>query len=564
MNRENRTLRFDVVILGGGLAGLSAAIKAKQSFPRLEVAVVTAGRLGYAGCGYETHGINAAFAPNDSWEQHYQDTLKSGMWINNKNLAMTLCQEIPKAIEELMSWGIPFQRDESDCFVTGEYGGSSEGRSLHYYDLTGLVIMQAMTTRSILAGIHVLENQWILDLLVEGDYCFGAVVYDRQVNRIYSIEGSSVVSALGGGACVYPVSSISADKCGTGIILGYKHGIPVLDMEMVQFHPTGLRGKHARKKGVLLEEEMRKMGGVLENSTGERFMPRYDSRAEMATRDVVSRASFMEISAGRGTEDEGVIFDLSAIKADELAARFPNTIRRIRDAGIDLRTTRRIEVSPTAHFLMGGLLIDQNCKTRLSGLFACGEDAGGIHGANRLGGNGVADALVFGRIAGFAAGEYADSSVTNRKMRAYDVGIASYALDRVSMERLSDSIRQTMWTQVGLVREERGLRAAVCDLANIRERLDKKTIYITLGDGQIEDNVINGMNLYNALILAELIASSSLIRRDSAGAHFRNDYPDSPSEPYNLIISRDERGRPKINIQEIAGDSQPKCVILQS
>lgn len=535
----------DVIVVGGGAAGLYAAIAAKGVHGINKVTLLTPDELGSGGCSKKTHGINAALNPEDSWENHARDTYDGGGRINNPALVKILCQEIPNRIAQLESWGVRFAK-EGNRYQTGTYGGSSFSRSIHWFDITGLEIVQELVKRLILSGCFVHEGRWVTELLIHEERCVGVLAINRLTKRVEEYRAQSVVLATGGGACVYPISSISSDKLATGLMLGYRAGAPLVDMEMVQFHPTGILIPGNIGNGSLLEEEMRAQGGVLLNSARQRYMYDYDKRGELATRDVVARSSYLEIINGRGTKSEGIIFDISKIDKKTLSSRLPKTVKRLRSFGVDLMAVNEVEISPTAHFLMGGVAIKENCETGIKGLFACGEDAGGIHGANRLGGNGVAEALVFGHYCGESAG--LDALNRNQIDINYDTQNSAtyYELDEKQAIDIDDQIKKIMWSGVGVVRWGLRLQTALDSLYTLRDKLkEKKKKCLITNNGIYGNGFYRGTTLLNKLELAIVITTSALVRRHSLGAHYVADGEQDGGSTYNVHVSLGGDGNPK-------------------
>ncbi|MCM1565305.1 MAG: FAD-binding protein [Dehalobacter sp.] len=527
----------DIIVVGGGIAGLYAANSAALNYPDAKITLLTADELGSGGCSKKTHGINAAMNKNDSCEAHISDTIAGGI-VNNSTLVKILCEGVIDRINELETWGVRFDRDENG-FCVGTYGGSSCSRSVHWYDITGLEIVQELVKRSILNGCFIKEHRWVVDLIIDHSECYGVIAFNRETNTIETYRSTATILATGGGACVYPISSISQDKLATGIMIGLNSGVPLIDMEMVQFHPTGVIIPGSPGNGCLLEEEMRTQGGILRNSDGERYMYNYDSRGELATRDIVARSSYMEILSGRGTNNNGVIFDISMLNRLMLKNRFPKTVKRLRSWGVDLLTVNKVEISPTAHFLMGGLMINSVCETPISGLFACGEDAGGIHGGNRLGGNGVAEALVFGHLAGMSAGRMADYT---RKPLSNGEGkkiIEFYDVPSKEYSEIDFKIKTLMWSKVGLVRDGVQLNLALHSLNEIQHDLKGRVSTIKTSDRTYSEATIQGLILKHKLELAIAITTSALSRKDSVGAHYRSDTGQCNCK-YNIILKKDE------------------------
>src|SRR5688572_17944093 len=348
-------------------------------------------------------GYNAVLTEPDSLDAHLLDTLKGGGFLNDQELAWTLVTESPKRVLELESrYGCFFDRHPDGRIHQKPFAGQTHDRTVHKGDLTGIEIMNRLTEQThARANIRPLEECRAVELLRDdAGRAAGALVLDMRTGRFVAVSARATLLAMGGGPTMYRVFACSADKSSDGIALAYAAGLPLRDMEMVQFHPTGLVIPGSLMTGALLEEGLRGAGGLLRNGAGERYMERYDPvRKERSTRDLVSRASFMEIQAGRGTPNGAVWIDVSHLGAAVVETSFRGMVKRCRDFGRDL-AREPVEVGPTAHFMMGGIVIDRACRTDVEGLFAAGEDTGGVHGANRLGGNGVAESTVFGGIAG--------------------------------------------------------------------------------------------------------------------------------------------------------------------
>jgi aspartate oxidase len=521
--------------VGAGAAGLYSAVAASADGDT-RVMIATAGELGAGGCSKRTHGLNAAINAEDSLESHYCDTLTGGGTLNDPKLARILCDEVVDRVREMEAWGVRFHKDKQR-YLTGTYGGSTSSRSIHWYDISGLEITQHLVQRVILQKCVARENRWLLDI-VRSEGSWQLAFYNQLECRVEYCRCSAVVLATGGGACVYPISSISEDKQATGIVLAYNLGAALVDMEMVQFHPTGLLLPASKGNGSLLEEEMRAQGGILLNGAGYRYMFDYDDRGEMATRDVVARATYMEIISGRGTANGGVMLDLGNLDRAYLAARFPHTVKRCRDWGVDILEEQTIEISPTAHFLMGGIKIDENCSSSLEGLFACGEDAGGIHGANRLGGNGLADALVFGFRAGKNASRFAKnqgSRTEGRKATSWSIMLP--VIGQRYQEVLDQKMKKLMWRYAGLVRDESGLGVVEEELSGIMVELLSCSTDVDIENIGKSRLPCATLAFKYRLLLAQMIVAAARKRTNSIGAHFRCDAGDC--DPGNTIIRKD-------------------------
>jgi succinate dehydrogenase/fumarate reductase flavoprotein subunit len=544
------TLETDVLILGAGGAGLTAALHAADASRALRVTVVVKGLLGRAGCTRMVQGgYNAVLTAPDSLQAHLLDTLAGGGWINDQDLVWTLVREAPGRVLELESrYGCLFDRTPAGRIHQKPFAGQSHDRTIHKGDLTGIEIMNRLTEQVLARpSIVVLEECRAVELLLDAaGRAAGALVLDARRGAFVTVRAAATLLAMGGGPTMYRVIACSADKSADGIALAYRAGLSLRDMEMVQFHPTGLVIPGSLMTGALLEEGLRGAGGHLRNGLGERFMARYDPvRMERSTRDLVSRASFLEVQEGRGTPNGGVWIDVSHLGAEVVERSFRGMVRRCRDFGRDLARAP-VEVGPTAHFLMGGVVIDGACRTAIEGLFAAGEDTGGVHGANRLGGNGVAESTVFGGLAGDAMAAF----VTGRAAGPLPPGVLDAAVAALTaplgrrpgadLYDLQHRLREVMWQHVGLVRDAEGLRAALVEIDDVARALE--TVGVG-GDPALNTAWQDWLSLRSQLSAARLIAHSALARHESRGAHFRRDFPDpAPGAPFSVRVRRGEDG----------------------
>jgi succinate dehydrogenase/fumarate reductase flavoprotein subunit len=546
-------LETDVLILGAGGAGLCAALHAADASSHLRVAVVVKGLLGRAGCTRMVQGgYNAVLTEPDSREAHFLDTLRGGGWINDQELAWTLVVEAPHRILELESrYGCLFDRTPDGRIHQKPFAGQTHDRTIHKGDLTGIEIMNRLTEQvAVRPNVTSFEECRAVELLFDdAGRAGGALVLDVRTGRFFAIGARATLLAMGGGPTMYRVIACSADKASDGIALAYRAGVPLRDMEMVQFHPTGLVVPGSLMTGALLEEGLRGAGGHLVNGLGERFMARYDpARMERSTRDLVARASFLEVAEGRGTPNGGVWIDVSHLGADVVERNFRGMVRRCRDFGRDLARSP-VEVGPTTHFMMGGVVIDSACRTTVEGLFAAGEDTGGVHGANRLGGNGVAESTVFGGIAGDRMAEF----VAGRAQPRLGVSAGAEAADALAaplggdgpagaarLYALQRLLRDVMWNRAGLVRDGAGLREAL----DVVDRVAGGLEGLAVGGGPAYNLAWQDwLNLRNMAVAARLIASSALARQESRGAHYRADFPEATTAPlYTVRLRRGRRG----------------------
>jgi len=553
------TLDTDVLVLGAGGAGLTAALHAADASPALRVTVVVKGLLGRAGCTRMVQGgYNAVLTAPDSLDAHLVDTLAGGGWINDQELVWTLVTQAPARVLELESrYGCLFDRTAEGRIHQKPFAGQSHDRTIHKGDLTGIEIMNRLTEQVVARpNVTALEECRAVELLLDAEgRAAGALLLDMRAGTFVAARARATLLAMGGGPTMYRIVACSADKSADGIALAYRAGLPLRDMEMVQFHPTGLVIPGSLMTGALLEEGLRGAGGHLRNGLGERFMARYDAaRLERSTRDLVSRASFLEVVEGRGTPNGGVWIDVSHLGADVVERNFRGMVKRCRDFGRDL-ARGPVEVGPTAHFLMGGVVIDPACRTAIEGLFAAGEDTGGVHGANRLGGNGVAESTVFGGIAGDTIAAF----VERRPRPRVDAGALKPTLEALTapfaraagpaLYDLQAELRDVMWERAGLVRDGESLTAALAAIDRIDARLD--TVGVA-GDPALNTAWQDWLSLRNQTLAARLIARSALERRESRGAHFRRDFPAPAAGPPSSVRVRRGADGPAVTTAAVA------------
>jgi fumarate reductase flavoprotein subunit len=530
-----KTLSSDILILGSGGAGLFAALHAHKAAPELSITVAVKGLLGKCGCTRMVQGgYNVALAREDSVERHFMDTIVGGAWLSDQELAWKLVVLAVERIRELENeLGCFFDRNPDGTIHQKAFAGQTFDRTVHKGDLTGIEIINRLAEQVWARGIRRLEEHRAVELIkAKGDDGIAGVLFiDMRTGEYVFVRAKAVLLATGGGPTMYKYHTPSGDKSCDGLAMALRAGLALRDMEMVQFHPTGLlAGAHTRMTGTVLEEGLRGSGGYLLNGNKERFMPRYDPKAERATRDVVSRAMFSEMKKGITTPHGGLYISMAHLGATEVRKQFKGMVERCTDCGFDL-AGGLVEVVPTAHYMMGGVEFAPDCTTSLPGLFVAGEDSGGVHGANRLGGNGVANSTVFGAVAGDAMAAW----VSGRKhldadLAAIDaaVAICERPFDgrgSSSLEPIREKLYEVMWEKVGIIRDAAGLLDAQADLHALDRALDGHSL--PTAERAFNLTWHDWLNLKSLVAVSRAIAAAAIARRDSRGAHFRSDFPES-------------------------------------
>jgi succinate dehydrogenase/fumarate reductase flavoprotein subunit len=535
----------DILILGGGGAALYAALKARAGGAGLRIVVASKGLYGKSGCTRMVQGgYNVVLHPDDSFDKHYDDTLRGGGMVNDQELAWTLVTQAPERIVELENrFGCYFDRNADGTIHQRALAGQSFNRTVHRGDLTGIELMTRLSEQVLVSDVEVLNEVRGVDLLLDEhrERVCGALLLDTHRGTLIAMAARAVLLATGGAAPLYRITPASLEKSGDGLAMGYRAGAEFVDMEMMQFHPTGLIAGDSVMTGTVLEEGLRGAGGHLLNALGERFMARYDpAKMERSTRDRVSRSSFMELRAGRGTPQGGVFLDVRHLGREFLLKSSPGMYKRCLSVGYDMATDP-IQVTPTAHFQMGGMRIDTECRTSLPGLYAAGEDAGGVHGANRLGGNGVAESIVFGAVAGAAM---ARGLAEARAPSAAEARRAAARLapreGRANPFKLRRELGSVAWDRLGIIRSAATLAEAERDLDRLEEALEAVGIPAErAGDAALHER----MNLENLIAVSRLIRLSAALREESRGSHYREDFPEtSPEGLYNTCLRRGADG----------------------
>ena len=578
---EFRRFSYDVLVIGAGGAGLRAAIEAGAT--GATVGVVCKSLLGKAHTVMAEGGIAAALAnvdDRDNWRVHFADTMRGGQYLNNWRMAELHAKEAPECVRELEAWGALFDRTADGRILQRNFGGHRYPRLAHVGDRTGLEMIRTLQDHGIHTGIEFHMEHTVLSLLLGGGRVAGACGYDREKGRFCLWEAKAIVIATGGIGRAFKVTSNSWEYTGDGLALAYRAGAELQDMEFVQFHPTGMVWPIS-VRGILVTEGVRGEGGVLRNSEGRRFMfddiPdlykeqtadseeegwRYtqgdkDARRppELLTRDHVARCINREVKAGRGSPHGGVYLDISWIKErlpkaeEHIKRKLPSMYHQFKQLA-DLDITREpMEVGPTTHYMMGGIRVDGETQmSTVPGLFAAGEAAAGLHGANRLGGNSLSDLLVFGRRAGRFAAVFAGE---NRKATVDEAEIQSAATKALAFfERgpagenpyqIQYHLQETMQDMVGIVRVENEMQQALGAIAQLHVRAEQTGV---AGNCEYNNGWHTAIDVGNLLVVSEAITRAAVLRKESRGAQFREDFPNKDPEwgRYNIVIKREADG----------------------
>jgi succinate dehydrogenase / fumarate reductase, flavoprotein subunit len=575
------THEHDVLVIGAGGAGLRAAIEASAAGVR--VGLICKSLLGKAHTVMAEGGIAAALAnvdDRDNWKVHFADTMRGGQYINNWRMAELHAKEAPDRVRELEAWGALFDRTEDGRILQRNFGGHKYPRLAHVGDRTGLEMIRTLQDCGIHRGLDVHMEFTIVSLLLDGPRVVGAFGYDRERGRFRVFKAKAVILATGGIGRAYRITSNSWETTGDGHALAYRAGAELIDMEFVQFHPTGMVWPPS-VQGILVTEGVRGEGGVLRNSEGRRFMfddipelyrnqtadnPeegwRYtqgDKQArrppELLTRDHVARCIVREIKQGRGSPHGGVFLDISWIKekipnaAEHIRRKLPSMYHQFKElAGIDI-TVEPMEIGPTTHYVMGGVKVDADTQmSNLPGLFAAGECAAGINGANRLGGNSLSDLLVFGKRAGEYAAEFATKNAAGRIDETQVQAAETEALEPFDRGasgenpyKIQQDLQNMMQDLVGIVRVEEEMKRALEGLDGLKRRA--ASVGVT-GHREYNTGWHGAQDLRNLLIVSEAIARSAIERKESRGGHFRSDYPDKDPKfaTFNIVVKADSDG----------------------
>ena len=543
---EERRITAGVLVIGTGAAGLRAGIELAES--GVQVLCVGKRRRDDAHTVLAAGGINAALGtmdPEDTWEQHAADTIRESYWLADPRTVEVLCREAPAAVDELVRWGAQLAREEDGRLTQRFFGAHTFRRTCFAGDYTGREIQRALVRRATELGVPVRDDVYVTRLLVHEGRIFGAYGFDIDDGSRLVIFADAVILAAGGHTRIWRRSSSRRDEnTGDAMRLAAEAGCRLRDMELVQFHPTGMVFPED-SAGVLVTEAVRGEGGILRNTSGERFMERYDpGRLELSTRDRVALANYTEISEGRGTEHGGVLLDVSHLGRETVLDRLPRMYRQFIDLAMLDITRAPMEVAPTAHYSMGGVRVEPAThETDVEGLYAVGECATGVHGANRLGGNSLAECLVFGRIVGREAARWSTSLDLHVRDRAA-IDAAQEEVDELLAVRgaefarpLQRAVRDLMTECCGVVRTEEGLEEGLARLGEVTEAARALEVRPDLAGYA---DLAHAVDLQGSLLAARATLECALERRESRGAHIRLDYPNQdPQLRVNLVWGLD-------------------------
>ena len=570
MNLSHNTEICNVLVIGAGGAGLSAAIEAHSK--GLSVIICGKRHRDDAHTVLAAGGINAAFGnvdKEDCWQQHFADTYIEGYGIGEPDIIEIMAKESPQCVAEIDRWGANFVKTKNGLIDQRFFGAHSYRRTCYAGDYTGQAILKTLVDKVTRLHIPIKDTEYVTGLLVENNICFGAVTFNIKTGNKTVLLADSVVLATGGHTRIWKRSSSRKhENHGDGLYLGLNVGCQLIDMEMVQFHPTGMLSpeEHA---GTLVTEAVRGEGGQLFNSKGERFMKNYDSeRLELSTRDRIALANYTEIIEGRGTPNGGVYLDISHKEKSFITEKLPSIYRQFIDLQMVDISKSPMEVAPTAHYSMGGLYVSADeHSTSVDGLFAAGEVAGGLHGANRLGGNSLAEILVFGKRAGRAAAQRSmtietfirSQSIITKEIQKIDNMVGSG--DEIP-KQIESELNNLMWNHCGVVRDATSMNEGLEKLEELKSRSINLDIRV---DSYSSNELIAGFNLKASICAAEATLLSALERRESRGSHQRSDYPEiNDEQSCNYMTAIDSNGQLKVSKKPLSGLKKELVEILSS
>jgi succinate dehydrogenase / fumarate reductase, flavoprotein subunit len=530
----------DILIIGSGGSGLRAAIAAAEKGTK--VLVVAKELLKDAHTGWAMGGLNVAIKAPVTPQMHFEDTIKGGWYINNYKLATIFAEEMPDRINDLESYGVKFDRLPDGSYFTWAGGKQSAPLNLCAGDYTGREMMQGLLAEIEHLHVPYLEYHYVTKLIKQGNRILGAFLIDEKTGTYLLVQAKATIVATGGGGNMYQVNTNAPGNTGEGYAWALDVGAELVDMEMIQFHPTGMAFP-PEKRGTLVTEKVRGNGGILKNKLGERFMLRYQpERLELAGRDEVTRAIYQEIQEGRGTEHGAVYLDTTHWEKGKVEKLVPDVFAAHMEVGIDIRK-HMMEVTPSMHHMMGGYVINEWGQTNVEGLYAVGEVTASVHGANRLGGNSLAEGQVFGRRAGLHSAEYVKSRqplhISNQTIDA-EVNRVEAICQVKAIVRASDilgSIKTIMWNNVGIIRDAEKLKLAQREIKKLQDEAQ------SLGE-EDTSQLQACLEVQDMLKTAEVIILSALERKESRGAHYRSDYPlMDPAWEKNIRVYKNQDGQ---------------------
>ena len=576
MASDIQTIEHDILVVGAGGAGIRAAVECARA--GLNTGMISKSLLGKAHTVMAEGGIAASLGnvdSRDNWKIHFRDTMRGGKFLNQWRMVELHAKQAPDRVRELEEWGAVFDRTNDGLINQRNFGGHRYPRLAHVGDRTGLEIIRTLQDFCVHQGIAIHMECTGLDLVLDGDKISGLVGYWRETGRFVLFKAKAIIFATGGGGKAWKVTSNSWEYTGDGLGMAYRAGAELIDMEFTQFHPTGMVSPPS-VRGILVTEGVRGDGGILLNSEGERFMFNYipekfssetaDSKEEaqrwldgdkearrppeLLTRDVVARAIKAEVEAGRGSPNGGAFLDIANQRSsDFIKKKLPSMYHQFKELAVIDITKEPMEVGPTLHYFMGGIRVDSDSQqTNIPGLFACGECAGGMHGANRLGGNSLSDLLVFGKLAGDGAIQYVNNFTDTIKCSDADVSrILKNATDILNRDKgenpylVHEELQNIMQQYVGIIRTDEELRNGLRKLDNLKADIKKTYAHAS---AQYNPGWNEALDLKNLIVIAEAVSRSALIRQESRGAHTRIDFDGERAEglTYNVIIKKTDIG----------------------
>ena len=544
-NATVEKIETDILIIGSGGSGLRAAIEASER--GVKVLLVAKEFLKDAHTGWAMGGLNVAMKAPATPQLHFEDTINGGWYINNYKLARIFSQEMPDRIHDLENYGVKFDRLPDGSYFTWAGGKQSAPLNLCAGDYTGREMMQGLLAEVERLHIPYLEYHYVAKLLKQGDRVVGAFLIDNKTGAYKIVQAKETIVATGGGGNMYKINTNAPSNTGEGYAWALDVGAELVDMEMVQFHPTGM-AYPPEVRGILVTEKVRGNGGILKNKDGERFMQRYQpQRLELAGRDEVTRAIYQEIEEGRGTEHSAVYLDVTHWEEGKAERLVPDVFAAHMDVGIDIRQ-QMMEITPSMHHMMGGYAINEWGETNVKGLFAVGEVTTSVHGANRLGGNSLAEGQVFGRRAGIRSAEYVKSDQAvqiDPQLIEAEVRSVEAFLQRKTGPKPAEMlqrIKAVMWNDVGIIRDAERLHSALQEIRHLRTEAQN----LVAEDHQ---ELQSSLEIQDMLKTAEVIILAALERKESRGAHFRADYPKmDPAWEQNIRIHQDQDGKLVIRV----------------